>query len=90
MSKKHKATFYVQVVPEFAYWDKDKVIGAKVVKMTQEKPQKPVAGCQIVKLTLNLDEDLFVPKTPAIDISLSKQNIAAPEVVDQQVVWSVD
>lgn len=85
----HKAELFVQLVPVYFHWDKnkDRIVGVRAVKMTQKKPANPEGGSQVVKLVLDVDQDLFEPKTPNIAISLSKQHINAPSVVEQEVMW---
>jgi hypothetical protein len=58
--------------------------------MTQTKPTRTEPNAQVVKLTLEIDEDLFIHKTPTIQVKLDANNINSPRVVDQHVIWNPD
>lgn len=63
------ATFYAQVEPEWRTWgyqpNGDPVLtGAKVVTITQQRPKKPKPGTVMVKLTLRLPANAFLPLRP--------------------------
>jgi len=64
------ATFYAQVVPEWSPYPravdgKPRLRGARVVRITQARPQQPRPGVVVVKLTLRLPESAFQPLQPA-------------------------
>lgn len=63
------ATFYAQVEPEWYRWSNStdaepRLTGAKVVTITQQRPKKPKAGTVMVKLTLRLPANAFLPLRP--------------------------
>jgi hypothetical protein len=67
LSRNVDATFYAQVEPEWGWASggKDKPLrGAKVVRITQKKPDKPASGTVLVKLTLRLPNSAFLPLRP--------------------------
>lgn len=59
-----RATAYLQVEPEWGY-SGTSVIGAKVARMTQRAPRdNQLGGTVLVKVTLLLDEEVFLPLEP--------------------------
>lgn len=69
MSKSVDATFYAQVEPEWSHYasrltGEKTVQGAKVVTITQGKPQKQRSGTVLVKLTIRVPEAAFLPLRP--------------------------
>jgi hypothetical protein len=62
------ATFYAQVEPEWSsYVQADgqrRLKGAKVMRITQSRPARPVGGTVLVKLTLRLPTGAFLPLRP--------------------------
>lgn len=63
------ATFYAQVEPQWRTWgvgpDGDPILtGAKVSTVTQGRPNKPRSGTVMVKLTLRLPANAFLPLRP--------------------------
>jgi hypothetical protein len=63
------ATFYAQVQPEWSRYaslrdGQRRLDGAKVVRITQVRPAKPVGGTVLVKLTLRLPAAAFLPLRP--------------------------
>jgi len=62
------ATFYAQVEPEWSRWantvGEQRLVGAKVVTITQKKPAKPRGGTVLVKLTIRLPHGAFLPLRP--------------------------
>jgi hypothetical protein len=87
MGRHIDATFYAQVEPEFSRWaDVDgnrEVQGAKVVTVTQKRPQRPRGGTVLVKLTIRVPEAAFLPLRPeAIVVIPEDMTVVAPvEVV---------
>jgi hypothetical protein len=67
MTEHVDATFYAQVTPEWSaypvYGDK-KLVGAKVARVTQTRPDKPIGGTVLVKLTIRLPASAFLPLRP--------------------------
>jgi hypothetical protein len=80
---KVEATCYLQVEPEFNY-NGSKVWGARVVRMTQRKPESPLGGTVLVGITLCIPEEAFLPLRPeaVIDVPLSH---TAVEVVSSPI-----
>ncbi len=82
------ATFYAQVEPDWSrYGTVDlgdgergpRLDGAKVVRITQTRPGKPVAGTVLVKLTLRVPERAFRPLRPtAVVLIPADLTVAAP------------
>lgn len=63
------ATFYAQVEPEWSqlsYWgEADRPLrGAKVVRTTQQRPDRPKPGTVLVKLTIRIPAGAFYPLRP--------------------------
>lgn len=71
-SEKVDATFYAQVEPQWGYqttYDRKngvppRLLGAKVVATTQQRPGRPRSGVVLVKLTLRLPAGAFLPLQP--------------------------
>ena len=55
------------------------VDGARIVAITQKRPEKPKSGCIVVELTIRLPEAAFLPMQPTaiIDIPDTFTSIAA-------------
>lgn len=87
MAKHVDATFYAQVEPEWSSWRNSEgqraLRGAKVVNVTQRKPERPKGGTVLVKLTIRVPEAAFLPLRPeAIVVVPEDMTIASPiEVV---------
>ena len=62
------ATFYAQVEPEWRGWISStgdrRLAGAKVVRLTQKRPEQPVPGTVLVKLTVRIPAGAFLPLRP--------------------------
>lgn len=62
------ATFYAQVEPEWQNYVKPdgtrNLWGAKVVNITQKRPNRPKGGTVLVKLTIRVPEAAFQPLRP--------------------------
>lgn len=62
------ATFYAQVEPEWGHVvgpnGRRKIWAAKVVRITQGKPERPVGGTVLVKLIIRVPEAAFHPLEP--------------------------
>lgn len=62
------ATFYAQVQPEWGYasyaGDERPIRTAKVVGITQKRPDRPKSGTVLVKLTLRIPAAAFYPLRP--------------------------
>ncbi len=63
------ATFYAQVEPEWSRYvssmtGERRLEGAKVVTITQKRPQKPRGGTVLVKLTVRVPAGAFLPLRP--------------------------
>jgi hypothetical protein len=82
MGRHVDATFYAQVEPSLNY-DGSSVSSAKVVSLTQKKPDRPKGGAVLVKLTIRVPEAAFLPLRPeAIVVIPEDMTVVAPlEVV---------
>lgn len=64
------ATFYAQVEPEWSRYiprnGQRQLAGAKVVRISQTRPTKPIGGALLIKLTLTLrlPAGAFLPLRP--------------------------
>jgi hypothetical protein len=80
------ATFYAQVQPEFSRWDnhatgeKD-VLRAKVVNLTQQRPEHPRGGTVVVKLTIRVPKAAFLPLRPEA-IVVIPEDMTAPYPIE--------
>lgn len=73
------ATFYAQVSPTYSPWHKvngePKLESAKVVAITQGKPNKQQSGTVLVKLTIRLPGSAFLPLRPEAVIVVPENKI---------------
>jgi len=82
--KQVDATFYAQVEPEFSHWvnhvtGEREVRSAKVVNITQRRPDRPRSGTVLVKLTIRVPEAAFLPLRPeAIVVIPEDMTVATP------------
>lgn len=81
------ATFYAQVEPSWSSWqtgpDGAKLLeAAKVVAITQKRPERPRRGVVICKLTLRLPASAFLPLTPEAIVVVPE---GATEVIHVEV-----
>lgn len=89
---KVKTTFYAQVKPKFGRrYDPiqgyiDCVDSISVVTITQKKPVRPQSGCHVVKLTIQLSEQVFMPLMPAAIIDIPDSAILANDTVEVEAV----
>lgn len=69
MSDHQDATFYAQVEPEWGYGvdanGDRRLSGAKVARITQKRPESPIGGTILVKLTIRVPSAVFRPLRPA-------------------------
>ena len=63
-----RCTFYVQIEPEWsAYTDKNGDLVLRTIKakrMTQQRPNEPLGGSVMVKLTVEVPDSAFMPLRP--------------------------
>lgn len=58
-------TFWAQIEPEWRIGAGDvRLVGLKVVRVTQRYPDPPKAGCDVVKLTLRVPVSRLLPLAP--------------------------
>ena len=83
MTGKHvDATFYAQVEPEFyRYGGEERVRSAKVVGLTQKRPDRPRRGVIVTKLTIRIPEAAFLPLRPEA-IVVIPEDLTAPFPVE--------
>jgi hypothetical protein len=78
------ATFYAQVAPEWSrypVWGERQVNGAKVTRITQSRPDKPVGGTVLVKLTIRVPKAAFMPLRPEA-IVVVPESLTEPQPVE--------
>jgi hypothetical protein len=74
------ATFHVQLDPVWSQYDDEKVIGAKAARMTLGKPDQPRGGAVMVKLTVRLPKQAFLPLRPEAVIIIPAERIIATPI----------
>lgn len=62
-----KTTCYLQLVPRFGYRGQS-VHGISAQRVTTRKPNPPIAGSLVVKLTLDVPDAAFLPLAPSADV----------------------
>lgn len=77
MTTHHDATFYVQIEPEFSSYNPERVIRAKAVAITQQKPRSPRGGTVTCKLTVRVPDAAFLPLQPEAIIVVPEDMVAA-------------
>lgn len=80
------ATFYAQVEPEFGRTYRsgetvDIVKSAKVVAVTQKRPDRPRRGVVVTKLTIRIPEAAFLPLRPEA-IVVIPEDMTAPYPIE--------
>lgn len=75
-----KATFYVQIEPEFSDYRKDPdgeptVIGAKAKRITQSKPDITLPNAVVVKLSLDIPASAFKPLRPSVEVVIPDTHV---------------
>ena len=80
-----ETTFYVQVVPKYNWYYKDRLDSVTPVRMTKEKPKTPVPGGVVVKMRLNVPDKVFEP-FPTVDVAVQAEHVqATPTAVSEPV-----
>ena len=86
------ATFYAVVTPEWSRWMKDAegrpiLDGAKVERITQNRPASVKGGAVVTRLTLRIDSGALLPLQPqaVIHISPGQAEVIEAEAVDPRV-----
>jgi hypothetical protein len=76
------ATFFAQVEPEFVrHFGEERVRKAKVVGLTQQRPERPRRGVIVVKLTIRIPEAAFLPLRPEA-IVVIPEGMTAPYPIE--------
>ena len=76
------AVFYAQVEPEFTRsFGEDHVRSAKVVGVTQKRPDRPRRGVVVVKLPIRIPEAAFLPLHPEA-IVVIPEDMTAPYPIE--------
>jgi hypothetical protein len=83
MSKHVDATFYAQVEPEWSRYVSHQtglrdVRGAKVVTITQKRPERHRGGTVLVKLTIRVPEAAFQPLRPEAIVIPEDMTVTTP------------
>ncbi|MEV8372974.1 hypothetical protein AB0P21_09570 [Kribbella sp. NPDC056861] len=73
------ATFYAQVVPEF-HATGDTLKSARVARITQRRPEVPLGGSVLVRLTLRLPKSVLLPLRPTVVVIPENQTTVTVEV----------
>lgn len=82
------ATVYLQLKPDLHNWWKDGsdnpiLQGAKVIAMTQGRPEKPKPGTVLVKVTIRTPAGAFLPLSPeAIVVIPEAMTVTTPIEVE--------
>lgn len=80
-----RTTVYLQVEPIRGRWDVEKVIGAKVVRMTQKTPaENQLGGTILVKITLEMPEAAFNPLQPEV-VVIIPEGLTVPMPIEVEV-----
>lgn len=93
MSETVKATVYLQVQPEYAWWAKNRkefdkpsaIDGAKVVGYTQNKARKPKPGTVEVKITIEVPKGAFLPLRPEAVVVIP-ESLTQPHPVEVEAL----
>lgn len=66
----HRATFYAHVQATYGNYAVDKVQSLKVIRVTQNKPERLERNTIAVKLTLEVPDEAFEAFSPSATISI--------------------
>jgi hypothetical protein len=80
------ATFYAVVTPEWSRWGKDDngrpiLDGAKVERITQNRPTTVKGGAVVTRLTLRIDATALLPLQPQAVIHITPGQVEVIDVV---------
>jgi len=75
-----KTTCYIQVEPVWAYRDKNRLNGANVKRVTRKRPDSPIPGSVVVKLSLDIADAAFMPLQPEATVSIAVEHTEAVHV----------
>lgn len=68
------AITYLQVEPEWARWSSKDIAkdvrDAKIVRSTQNRPDKPLPGTVLVKVTVRVPKAAFLPLSPEAVVTI--------------------
>lgn len=75
MADTHDATFYVQLEPEWSgrrdpSTGERKLRGVKATRITQGRPERPMPGTVVIKLTTRIPDAAFLPLRPEAVIEI--------------------
>ncbi len=83
--------FWAQVEPDWYRWSPSSLRGIKIRHITQRKPQHPAPGCVLIKLTVTLPAEAFVPRTLEGEVSVAPgQWEAVPATVEAEPLGATD
>lgn len=71
------ATLYLQVEP---VWNYSALVGAKAVRLSQNKPGRPLGGSVTVKMTVHVPRGAFLPLRPEAVVVIP-ENMAYTEPI---------
>jgi hypothetical protein len=83
-------TFWAQVIPVWSKWTEGSLRGARVTRITQRKPKHPDPGCVLVRLTLTLPVDAFVPREMNAEAEISLSQVATPAQLTAEDLCGLD
>ncbi len=83
--------FWAQVEPDWYRWAPYSLRGIKIRHITQRKPQDPVPGCVLIKLTVTLPAEAFVPRVLEGEVTVEPgQWEAVPATVEAEPLGATD
>lgn len=63
-----KTTFYLQFEGERSHHHTDRIGRIVARRISQNKPSRPASGSVVVKMTVDMPEEAFLPLEPLVDI----------------------
>lgn len=63
-----KVSLYVQIEPRWHRWREDEVDSVRIAKVTKTRPDEPLPGCIVTKVTLDVPADCFEMQAVEADV----------------------
>lgn len=83
MSRVHEVPVYLQITrPRYGYSYGGRWISAVARRLTVQRPEQPLPGAVVVKLTLRIPDEAFEPLRPQAVIDIPADLIQRPVQVE--------
>lgn len=82
-----KTTCYLQIEPEFGdySYNRDKLQAIHVRRVTKKRPDNPIGGSVVLRLSLDIADAAFLPLTPEATVVVPVEHTEAVVVESEPV-----